>query len=183
VRGDLISDEYLALQQELHARPEGYGASGYKHAWPVLQIAALLGCRTVLDYGCGQGTLGREIRASAWWRGEVFEYDPAVVGRQRRPVPAEIVVCTDVLEHVEPDRLDAVLADVRALTLRYAYLVVSLQPGSKRLADGRGAHLIVWSAATWEDRIRGQGWRVRARYVRLDRDGAQAELFLGLVPR
>ena len=80
-------------------------------------------------------------------------YDPAIEGLDAPPNPADIVVCGDVLEHVEPQCLDAVVDDLRRVTKKAALLVVATRPAVKTLADGRNAHLIVESADWWLPRI------------------------------
>jgi hypothetical protein len=79
----------------------------------------------------------------------VFSYDPAVEGIDEEPDPADLVVCTDVLEHIEPDCLDDVLADISRCTLKVAMLTVCTVPAAKHLPDGRNAHLIVENSRWW----------------------------------
>ncbi len=81
------------------------------------------------------------------------EYDPAIEGKDGRPVFADLVVCTDVLEHIEPDRLDNVLTHLRTLARRAVFVVINTQPSNKTLTDGRNAHLIVEPAVWWYERL------------------------------
>jgi 2-polyprenyl-3-methyl-5-hydroxy-6-metoxy-1,4-benzoquinol methylase len=175
-----ISDEYLALNQQLHRAPRGFGASGRKHASEITAVAAVMGVNSILDYGCGLGTLKRALLEQGWV-GEIAEYDPAVAGRDVLPTPADLVVCTDVLEHIEPDRLAAVLEHIRALTRRAAFLVIATQPAHKLLADGRNAHLIVESPEWWTARIFAYRWMLRSRFIRWNSEGI-AEVSLWLRP-
>lgn len=155
---DLISPSYLATQEALHATPRGYGAKGAKWCETVVRLAEYLGATSILDYGCGQGSLGRALRSvkpPAW---RVDEYDPAIPSKRGLPMFADLVVCTDVLEHIEPDRLDAVLAHLRLLARKAAFLVINLRPANKTLTDGRNAHLIQESPEWWADRLRRAGF-------------------------
>ena len=147
-----ISPEYQALQAELHARPQGYGGKGRKWAPVVRELIAWYDARTVLDYGCGEGSLGSALPGIA-------EYDPAMPGKDAPPAPADLVVCTDVLEHIEPEKLPAVLIHLRFLTRTAALLVVALDATHKILADGRNAHLIQESPAWWETQVTAAGFR------------------------
>lgn len=166
----LISEEYRALNAELHARG-AYGISGYKWARQVYDLARKLGDGVVLDYGCGQGTLGRALRDQYEQHsfpgqnvGLPFtfrEYDPAIEGKNRRPEPADLVVCGDVLEHIEPGYLDAVLDDLRGLALKAVFLVIATQPAKKVLADGRNAHLIVQPASWWIPKLLDR-WKLKS---------------------
>lgn len=159
---DLISAEYAGEQRLLHTRPKGYGGKGDKWADGVVEIAKAHGCYSVLDYGCGRGTLIATLRLRSGLRHLRFdEYDPGVPGKDSLPAFADLVVCTDVLEHIEPERLDAVLGHLQMLARRAIFLVVATRPSNKTLSDGRNAHLTVESAEWWTERVsRGIGWPI-----------------------
>lgn len=152
---DLISQEYLQTQRALHAAPEGYGGKGDRWAEPVLWVAKRFDAASVLDYGCGQGRLGMALRAHEL---TCRDYDPAVVGKELRPLPADLVTCTDVLEHIEPEKVGTVLKHIRALARKAIFVVVCLRPSNKLLGDGRNAHLLVRSKAWWEAKVDEEGW-------------------------
>lgn len=141
----LISTEYLALQRRLHAQGS-YGISSGRWVAAVRDVRERFCCDDILDYGCGQGRLRAAIP-------DVTEYDPAIAGKDAEPAPADLVVCTDVLEHVEPENLDDVLRHLRSKTRKRLFFNIALRPAIKVLADGRNAHLIVESAAWWLDRL------------------------------
>ncbi|NQV43551.1 MAG: hypothetical protein HQ501_01510 [Rhodospirillales bacterium] len=143
----LISEEYRELNKLLHQSKPDYGTSGTSNAKYVVELANAIGSNDILDYGCGKGTLNECMNV------EIKEYDPCIEGKGSPPLPAEIVVCTDVLEHVEPDCLDAVLDDLQKLTKRALLLVVATRPAVKSLADGRNAHLIVEPIEYWLPRL------------------------------
>lgn len=139
----MITESYRELNRQLLAT--GWGASAELFAKEV--EALRLPGATVLDYGCGQGNLGRALPF------EIAEYDPCVPGKDAPPAPADIVACIDVLEHIEPECLDDVLAHLRSLTREVAFLVISTQPAVTKLPDGRNAHLIVQPGAWWAQRL------------------------------
>jgi hypothetical protein len=64
-----------------------------------------------------------------------------------------MVVCTDVLEHIEPEHLDAVLRHVCSLAKKAVFLQIATRPAKKCLPDGRNAHLTVQSAEWWLAKI------------------------------
>lgn len=148
----LISPAYLHEQRLLHAAPKGYGGKGGKWAPVVLDLIDACGAYSVLDYGCGQGSLKSALHAE---RPELFihEYDPAIPGKDAAPLRAGIVVSTDVLEHIEPDRLDEVLNHLFSLAIRVLFVVIATRPASKTLSDGRNAHLTVKSGDWWRARM------------------------------
>lgn len=157
---DLISDDYRKLNEELHAsQPYGQGGSNYQEKVEQL-IDAIekqrLGTENegkpvrVLDYGCGKGTLGWAFGNPDWF----YEYDPAVPGKEKPPeAVCDIVVCTDVLEHIEPDRLDAVLKHINACSRNLIFFVISTRPAEKNLPDGRNAHISLHTAQWWREKL------------------------------
>jgi hypothetical protein len=137
-----ITPEYLELNRQLHATGE-FGVSGSRWGPTVLQVCAMLASRDILDYGCGQRTLEKSLDFP------IRNYDPCIAGLDAPPEPADIVVCTDVLEHVEPACIDAVLDDLKRLTRKAALLVIANRPAKKHLPDGRNAHLIQQGRDWW----------------------------------
>lgn len=150
---DRISPDYLDMQRELHLRPNGYGAKGKKWADTVIALAKRYAASSVLDYGCGTGSLAVKLREMKKIRFRIAEYDPAIKGKDGMPLFADLVVITDVLEHIERDRLDAVLEHLRILARKAVFFVIALDPANKILLDGRNAHLILETPEWWEARI------------------------------
>lgn len=153
----LISPEYLKLQKELHSRGS-YGISAGKWADAVDDLARRLPAASVLDYGCGRGFLWRELSARDLPY-SFHEYDPAIAGYEAPPESADLVYCGDVLEHIEPDYLDAVLDHIAKVARKAVFLVIATCPAVKTLADGRNAHLIVDPAWVWMTRL-DKRWNV-----------------------
>lgn len=143
----LISDEYRDLNRRLHRENAAYGVSGAKHAHVVLKLAESMNTTSILDYGCGKGYLGKNLPFPIW------EYDPCIAGKDETPRPAEIVVCGDVLEHIEPEMLDAVLSDLRRVVKNIGYFIIHTGPAQKVLADGRNAHLIQQGEQWWTSKL------------------------------
>ena len=151
----LISEEYRKIQQDLHADESVvYGTASRVYAPLVSQIVNKMIVTHVLDYGCGHKLnllnnleIGHKLTYQA--------YDPAVEEFADRPVPAQMVCCIDVLEHIEPEYLDNVLDDLRKLTEVILFCSIDLAPARKTLSDGRNAHLIQepmewWLPKLWE---------------------------------
>jgi len=143
----LISESYRALNRQLHESTDAYGTSGSRWVDLVRTLSERVNASSILDYGCGKGRLRESL-------GEiVHEYDPAIPGKSDPPELADVVVCTDVLEHVEPECIEAVIDDLGRLTRRVALLTVNTAPANKILSDGRNAHLIVQPSRWWLPRI------------------------------
>lgn len=148
VKDALISAPYVALNAQMHKDHPAYGVGGFRHADTVIKMAERCNARSVLDYGCGKGELAKAMPYG------ICEYDPAIPGKEASPRPADLVVCTDVLEHVEPDKLIYVLSDLRRVVKKVGYLVIDLGPSTKTLSDGRNSHLIQECRSWWEKRLR-----------------------------
>lgn len=151
-----ITEDYRALNAELHRTRKDYGRRGGRHAARVLKLLKRFNASTVLDYGAGKGGLKAALPDV-----DVREYDPAIPGKDTPPEPADILVCTDVLEHIEPECLDDVLAELARLTRKVGHLVIAIQPDqTKLLPDGRNPHLIVERPGWWREKLRPH-FRVR----------------------
>jgi 2-polyprenyl-3-methyl-5-hydroxy-6-metoxy-1,4-benzoquinol methylase len=143
----LISDKYRLLNERLHATHR-YGERGDKWAKKVIELVEAHSPDSILDYGCGKGALKLALEAKT--DTPVWEYDPAIAAKSALPEPADLVVCTDVLEHIEPDCIQDVVTHLKALTGKVMFLAVSTRPAVKSLEDGRNAHLIIQPFADWQ---------------------------------
>lgn len=155
----LYSAKYAEMLKEMHASKEGWGGSGRRQAVTVLKYAENIKTPRILDYGCGQGTLKKALQVLGC-KLDIMEYDPGVRGKEKLPKPSELVVCTDVLEHIEPDKLDAVLKHIYNLTKKSAYFLVATRPAGRQLPDGRNAHLIVQPPSYWVSKLINAGFTI-----------------------
>ena len=153
----LISDEYKAQLQELHATDTTWGTTARKWGHHVQGWINGNGFKSVVDYGCGKGNLAQALSGV-----EMQEYDPGIPGKEALPGPADLVVALDVLEHIEPEHLDDVLAHMGTLAQRGLYFNVALYPAGTWLPDGRNAHLIVEPIQWWKERLSAAfpGWEL-----------------------
>jgi len=143
----LITENYRKQNAQLHAERPDYGRlSGSKWAQTVEKIAAKYEARSILDYGCGKGMLRGALLLGGF---DVTNYDPAIPEFSATPEPADLVCCNDVLEHIEPDCLDAVLDDLKRVTKRVGLFTIATGPAKKELPDGRNAHLIQQPMRWW----------------------------------
>lgn len=155
---DTISPEYLKQQREMHARPEGYGGSSHRQAVAVMDWAKETGSTIIIDYGCGQGRLRTEM-LKLGSKLTINEYDPAIEGKTALPKPADLVVCTDVLEHIERDKLGAVMSHLWSLSKIAGFFLIATRKANKTLPDGRNAHIIIEGREFWLAAIRRAGWK------------------------
>lgn len=100
------------------------------------------------DYGCGAGTnLAKNLKVPH--KVTYQAYDPGVPRFAKRPVPAQMVACIDVLEHIEPEFLENVLDDIQGLAEACVFLTVTTCAAMKTLSDGRNAHLTQQPMSWW----------------------------------
>ena len=65
-----------------------------------------------------------------------------------------------VLEHVEPELIEEVLAHAYSLTKTVAYHEIGTLPSKHIMPDGRPAHLIVEDKHWWQAKLEEAGYRV-----------------------
>jgi 2-polyprenyl-3-methyl-5-hydroxy-6-metoxy-1,4-benzoquinol methylase len=141
----LLSEAYRAEQARLHSMGN-YGTASLQYGQMVSQMVEKSGAKTLLDYGCGSmRNLAKVLDCDVVYEG----YDPAVPAFAADPDAADLVVCIDVLEHIEPDCLDAVLDHIKAKSLAHVFLTIHTGPAVKTLSDGRNAHLIQQPPSWW----------------------------------
>lgn len=150
---ETLSNEYLAILRRIHSKTK-WGNTSVRdiNYLPILKIIDRYNVTEMLDYGAGQGLLKERLNKE---RPNllVHEYEPGRPEISSAPNPANFVVCVDVLEHVEPDYLDALLDDLARVVIGTGYLTVSLIPAQKILPDGRNAHLIIEPFDWWLQKI------------------------------
>ena len=171
LRKQLISKYHLKQNQALHDAPRSYGGSSGKWADRVKNLFYSYYIETVLDYGCGEGCLEKGVFRNWKLRGGSVptkhgikweNYDPAIKAKSIiQEGNYDLVVCTDVLEHVEPEKLDNVLKHILSLAGVCVFFVIALNEANKSYPDGRNTHLILESTQWWIDKIKTKtNWRV-----------------------
>ena len=151
----MITDKYRELNAHQHRIQHTYGCSGSKYASLVLDVVARVSAADVLDYGCGKQTLGGMIAHVVPCRG----YDPAIPHLAAEPSAADLVACTDVMEHVEAQFIEDVLDHIKALSRKAAVFVISTERGGRRLKDGSLAHRSVFPPEWWKHKLEKR-WKV-----------------------
>lgn len=144
-----ISAEYRKQNEELHKSNKDYGISGARYAPQVQALALSMQTQDILDYGCGKSTLANNLPF------KIKQYDPAIPKYSKKPDSADLVICTDVMEHIEPEYLGEVLEDLKRVVKKKGFFIIETRPAKKFLADGRNAHLTQetprwWLNALWD---------------------------------
>lgn len=161
----VASKKYREVLRESHASVKAWGTGGKGHVATVQNYADEIGAESVLDYGCGHAPPGgRAALARALADAKsglvVHEYDPGVFGKEAMPAPADMVVATDVLEHVEPELVHNALDHIRGLARKGGFLIIALNKAKFTLTDGRNAHLTVMPSEWWIDQLYKHGYNI-----------------------
>lgn len=143
----VITDAYRIEQKALHENPF-YGVASKHYAPLVSEIIKKLGISSLTDYGAGKKRLFQSLVDIGIDLKEYNPYDPAFP-EYGKPMPAQLVCCIDVLEHVELDCLDDVLSEIHANMQNYCFLTVHTGPAMKHLSDGRNAHITQAPSSWW----------------------------------
>lgn len=148
----LITEAYRMEQAALHSKGN-YGTAALLYGKTVGALLQDTGAQSLLDYGCGsKRSLLQSLKLP---ESVVYEgYDPAIPEYAGSPLPAELVTCIDVLEHIEPDLLDNVLAHLAKLCDPYGFFTIHTGPAQKVLSDGRNAHLTQQGQDWWLPRLK-----------------------------
>jgi hypothetical protein len=158
-----VSEKYRKLNAQLHKhstrRRKAFGADGSKWIKILLPILPTFQVKSLLDYGCGKETFWKSLRDTYGEWGELpcyVGYDPCIPGKDTPPTEEfDMVLCTDVLEHVEPEYIDNVLKHISRLVRKVIFFNIALLPAITLLPDGSNAHKIVHSSKWWEEKLLG----------------------------
>ena len=140
----LITTAYRKELQNIHKKDEDWGTGPRGNIIRICNFLYANNVKRLLDYGCGKGeNLGWVLPIV------VTNYDPAIPEWSRCPKAEDYLLCTDVLEHVEPAYIENVIEHLVSKFNKKAFLSIPLKKSKKLLSDGRNAHLIVKPAFWW----------------------------------
>lgn len=146
-----------------HASSKTYSGKFLRpHAPFVLEIIQRLGCRSVLDYGCGKGrqyewvshggdaSIPQGMTIEQYWNVPVTKYDPAWPPFAQEPFGQfDLVICTHVLGSIPIRDLGYVIGRVYGLASHAVYIAEKLGPVQKQVFSGSEAMPRGWSADDW----------------------------------
>ena len=144
--------KYLEQYKQIHKR-KVYGTSGERLVSDLSELIPA-DADSILDYGAGQSQTGFMLRKTTGIR-DVIAYDPAVEGRDVKPERNfDVVVCTDVLEHVPEEELNEVLTDIWGYADMRAIFVIAFGPAGEILPNGENAHCTVHDKDWWAAKLK-----------------------------
>lgn len=106
----------------------------------------------ILDFGCGKSELIDNLNdffASFSFKFEFIKYDPAIEKFSFRPSGNfDLVINTDVLEHIHESELDIILKDIRSHS-KNCFINISTRLANTILPNGENAHVTVKPCNWW----------------------------------
>lgn len=161
----MISDEYRQQLQLMHKNRPSFGnRSGLSPE--IDECIEQYEVSSVLDFGCGKGFVPDLIKQK-YPHIEALGYDPGQPQWSDMPLGVDMIYSTDVLEHIEPNELDATLRDLCSRCRKVQWHLIACHPAKKSLPDGRNAHLIVESPEWWrETLLKACGWKIVQEEIR-----------------
>lgn len=131
------------------------GSSLFKHVPYLARIVKEYRVKNILDYGCGKATFWNWEYSRATINSHDYSvtlYDPGVEKYNKLPDGRyDLVVCTDVLEHLHPDDTEEVVKRLVYYTRRHLFCCIALTPAKKTFPDGTNYHTNLHSQEYWKD--------------------------------
>lgn len=152
---NLITNAYVKENQLLH-ETTNFGQQNHSINNRIVEIVHAASergiCNSVLDYGCGKGLLVKQL-ANKFPNIIINGYDPGISKFSSFKSSSDIITCLDVLEHIENNKINAVLDDISSKTLNFFIGIIDLLPAKKVLSDGRNAHILIAPPGWWMDKL------------------------------
>ena len=173
------SKKYLELieaYKHLHEDDTKFqGISLIPFAIDIYDIINFNNCKSILDYGCGKGYpykkeykyMDRKKKIPnfdkplhLWWGVEdLFLYDPGVPEHNKLPTKkSDLVICTDVLEHIPEEDLDWIIREICSLSNKTVFINVSGEPALKTFTTGKykgeNVHVSLFDHEWWLNKVK-----------------------------
>ena len=143
--------EAIEQYKIVHTTQPNYGRSG---GWMAHRLRQYVdpSITSILDYGCGSSTLLDDIGCQDT---EKVRYDPGVQRYSIKPKGKfDLIFCTDVLEHVPEEGLDAILTEIKQLSATgMVVFTISPKPAAQILPNGQNAHCTIHPPEWWKDKL------------------------------
>ena len=164
--------EFLEAYKDLHTQDEKFkGGSLLPYVLSINNLIKHYKCKTLLDYGCGKALAYSdkymELKINApvqkiWGIDSYTLYDPAYPEYDTLPTGIyDIVVCTDVLEHIPEQDLDWVISRILNYSTKIVFINICTVPALKHFKKGRlkgkNLHISVFNEEWWMEKI-GRIW-------------------------
>lgn len=152
-------EEYRRLSPGEELAPLAYRALGMDVGDSVIDFGCGPGRATALLKAMGCDVLGVDIAGNCLDAGVDVPLRVACLWDLPEDIEGDYGICCDVMEHIPPERVDAVLAGIRKATGKGAFFNISFQPdafGPRTI--GEPLHLTVRHPRWWFGKLK-QHWR------------------------
>lgn len=114
--------------------------------------------KTILDYGCGTGTLKEYVESQGITDRKWTLYDPGIERISEKPEGTfDLVITTDVLEHVEPSFQEEVITELCNYADMVLYNEIACYMTNVRFKDGpykgKDLHINLQAPDAWRTEI------------------------------
>lgn len=155
---DYIASEY----RRMHQQGTFSGGSLEIHLSEIKQLIKEYDIHSLLDYGCGKAKCHKKKLVE-----KTTLYDPYCEPYSSKPEGTfDMVICTDVMEHVPEEDVGKVLAELLNYTDKVLYLSIATYPASKKFSNGNNVHLTIKPKEWWEKMLsNGKGIKIVRHYT------------------
>jgi len=142
------TDYYKNQLKELHKK-ENWGKTSYIPQ-KVKELLLNNNIKSILDFGCGKGNVTKLLKEN-YPNVKIIGWDPAF-SEEQLPDQVDLIISIDVLEHIEPSKLNKTLIDLKKRS-QLQYHAIACHRATTNLPDGRNAHLIIETPCWWKEKL------------------------------
>lgn len=157
----MSAPDYLPMYREMAAGGDSFhGVSVVQHSRVIGKLINRVEAKTLLDFGCGRGDAYKQPHrlhrawGLKWW--DVTLYDPSFPEHDEKPAGRKFdgVICSDVLEHVPEDQVDAFIAELFSFATKFVWASVCCRPAKKCFPGTEiNLHCTVRPAEWWDQKF------------------------------
>ena len=143
--------DYIKQYELLYKIKKNYGKTSIKLYDVLEKIINDLNILSVLDYGCGKSKLLDLIKKNK--KIKIYRYDPAIKKYSKLTKnKTDLVICTDVLQHVPLYDLDRVLKEIKSKGI-YILFYIKCTNHKTKLPNGTYANCTVYDKKWWLEKL------------------------------
>lgn len=143
--------DYIKQYKLLYKRKKNYGKTSIKLYDMLKKIINDLNISSVLDYGCGKSKLLDLIKKNK--KIKIYRYDPAIKKYSKLTKnKTDLVICTDVLQHVPLYDLDRVLKEIKSKGI-YILFYIKCTNHKTKLPNKTYANCTVYDKKWWLEKL------------------------------
>ena len=143
--------DYIKQYELLYKIKKNYGKTSIKLYDMLEKIINDLNILSVLDYGCGKSKLLDLIKKNK--KIKVYKYDPAIKKYSKLTKnKVNLVICTDVLQHVPLYDLDRVLKEIKSKGI-YILFYIKCTNHKTKLPNKTYANCTVYDKKWWLEKL------------------------------